>query len=228
MYCRKCNKHSPDNFVKCAYCGAKLSASDKKIPTAFIKKREIKHKPSLKTMVIISLTLSVILSIAAVITAAFTGSKPEKTVKAFTTAIQNNDEKLYYSLFDDDIKQYKKENRYFGDEETFDNMVLPLAQSNEFYKEKCGVDYKLSYNITSSVALTDEELEVFSECLEGQFSYITLPDRVELLNVEITAKGELGEYKSIYNDFWCMKIKGKWYKADKTVHNEYEKLKNSP
>ncbi len=228
MYCRKCNKHSPDNFVKCAYCGAKLSASDKKTPAAFIKKREIKGKPSLKTMVIISLVFSIVLSVAAVVTAVFTGSKPEKTVKAFASAIQNNDEKLYYSLFDDDIKQYKKENRYFGDEETFDNMVLPLAQSNEFYKKKCGADYKLSYSITSSVELNSEELKAFSECLEGQFSYIKLPDRVELLNVEITAKGELGEYKSIYNDFWCMKIKGKWYNVDKTVYNEYEKLRNSP
>ena len=36
--------------------------------------------------------------------------------------------------------------------------------------------------------------------------------------------GEKGEYTSIYKDFWCMKIKGKWYKVDKAVYTEFEKL----
>ncbi len=228
MYCRKCHKQSPENFVNCAYCGAKLNASQKKIPAAFLKKRETKNKISLKTLVVASLVFAVVLSACAIITASVTGAKPEKTVKAFTQAIEGQNEKQYFALFDNNIKEYKKENRYFGDEETFKNVVAPMWESDDFYTEKCGKNYKLTYSITSSTQLTPAEYEQFCRCLENNFSYITLPSRVELLTVEITAEGEKGEYKSIYNDFWCMKIKGKWYKTDKAVFTEYEKAKLSP
>ncbi len=225
MYCRKCHKQSPDNFVICAYCGAKLNESPKKVPTAFLKKKEQNKKISFKTLLTVSLVFAVLLSMAAIITASVIGSKPEKIVKNFTMSIQNGDEKLYYSLYDSDIKSYKKENRYFGDDETFENMVSPMWESDAFYKEKCGENYKLSYSIKSSVSLSDNELITFNECLEKNFSYIKYPAKVELLNVEVTAKGEKGEYKSVYNDFWCMKIKGKWYKVDKNVYTEYIKIK---
>ena len=107
------------------------------------------------------------------------------------------------------------------------NMVLPVSESHEFYKEKCGEDYKLTYSIKEFETLEDEQLQIFTEMLETDFSYIKLPSRVDLLSVEITAKGEKGEYKSVYNDFWCMKIKGKWYKVDKTVYTDYEKIKTT-
>ncbi len=228
MYCRKCHKQSPDNFVNCAYCGAKLNQPKKKVPTAFVKKKQVKGKPSFKTLVASAFIFAVALSVAAILTAVFTGSKPEKIVKNFTSAIETKNENLYYSLFDDDIKEYKKENRYFADEETFENMVSPMYESVDFYTEKCGEDYKLSYTITSSKTLSEAELKDFTECLEKGFSYIKMPSRVELLGVNITVKGDKGEYQSIYNDFWCMKIKGKWYKVDKAVYTEYEKLKTAP
>lgn len=223
MYCQECHKQSPENFVNCAYCGAKLAPEKKKQPSFFLKKQKRGKKPSFKTVVIGLLVFAVLLSVAAIFTATVTGSKPEKTVRSFVKAIINENEKLYYSLYDEGIKEYKKENRYYGEEETLENMVSPMHESNSFYEEKCGEDYKLSYTIKSYETLSDEELAVFNEMLESEFSYIKLPTRVDVLNVEITAKGEKGEYTSVYNDFWCMKIKGKWYKVDKTVYTDYEK-----
>lgn len=227
MYCSKCHKQSPENFVTCAYCGAKLKPEKKKQPSVFIKKERFKIKVSFKTVVASLMIFAVVLTIAAIITATVTGSKPEKVVRSFIQSIQKQDEKLFYSLYDEGIKEYKKENRYYGDDETFFNMVSPMSESHLFYQEKCGEDYKLTYSVKAFETLSEEDLELFNEMLEKDFSYIKLPSRVDLLNVEITAKGEKGEYKSVYNDFLCMKIKGKWYKADKTVYTEYEKIKNA-
>ncbi len=221
MYCDKCHKQSPDNFVTCAYCGAKLESSKKKEPTKFVKKRNVKINLSLKNVILALVILASVLILAATLTVVFTGSKPEKVVKNFVKATQTTDADLYYSLFDDNIKKYKKDNRYFGDDETYAQIVLPMTESDAFYVDKCGEDYKLSYKVTSSQALSDEELAEFKTVLETGFGYIEFPSKVEVLSVEIIAKGEKGTYKSVYNDFWCMKIKGRWYKVDKTVYNEF-------
>lgn len=227
MYCHNCHKRSPENFQNCAYCGAKLAPEKKKLQSTFIKKENFKFKVPFKALVVALLVFATVISVAAIFTATVTGSKPEKVVRNFIRSVQTQDEKLFYSLYDEGIKEYKKENRYYGDEETFKNMVLPVSESHEFYKEKCGEDYKLTYSIKEFQTIDDEQLQIFTEMLETDFSYIKLPSRVDLLSVEITAKGEKGEYKSVYNDFWCMKIKGKWYKVDKTVYTDYEKIKTT-
>ncbi len=223
MYCRKCHKQSPDNFVTCAYCGAKLKTEKKKEPSTFVKKEKIKINIPLKNVVIILIALALIISVFATVTALITGSKPEKVVKNFTRSIETSDEELYYSLYDDAIKEYKKENRFYGEEETFEEMVSVVPQSNEFYIKQCGENFELTYSIDSYKTLSQEELEDFNKILESGFSYVELPNRVDILNVQIVATGEKGEYTTVYNDFYCMKIKGKWYKVDKTVYTEYEK-----
>ena len=48
-------------------------------------------------------------------------------------AIEADDAKLYYSLYDDQLKEYYKENWYYGDEETFDAVTKPLKESRDFY-----------------------------------------------------------------------------------------------
>lgn len=227
MYCYKCHKRSPENFVNCAYCGAKLKPEKKKQPSVFIKKEKFRINVSFKTVVAILMIIAVLISVAAIFTATVTGSKPEKVVRGFVQSVQNQDDKLFYSLYDEGIKEYKKENRYYGEEETFNNMISPMVESDSFYKEKCGENYKLTYSINSFETLSADQLMLFNEMLEENFNYIKLPSRVDILNVEITAKGDKGEYKSVYNDFLCMKIKGKWYKADKTVYTEYEKIKTA-
>lgn len=221
MYCAKCHKQSPDNFVNCAYCGAKLKLPKKKESSKFVKDSRFKKRVSFKNVIAVVVAFAVLLVAVATVTVIFTGAKPEKVVKNFIKATQTTDRELYYSLYDSNIKNYKKNNRYFGDEETFEQVVLPMEQSDGFYKEKCGENYRLSYKITSSQTLSDEELISFTEVLENGFGYVEHPSRVDVLCVEITAKGDKGDYKSIYNDFWCMKIKGSWYKVDKTVYTEF-------
>ncbi len=221
MYCDKCHKQSPENFESCAYCGAKLDLPEKHEPSRFIKKREIKFKLSFKHRIGVLVLVAVVLVVAAIFTSSFTAAKPEKLIKSFVKATQTADEEMYYNLYDDNIKKYKLDNRYFGEDETFEQMVLPMEQSNTFYVAKCGEGYKLSYNVKSSKTLSDTEKEDFREVLEKSFDYVEFPSRVDVISVEIIAKGEKGEYKSLYNDFWCMKIKGRWYKVDKTIYTEY-------
>ncbi len=223
MYCEKCHKQSPQNFQNCAYCGAPLNQKKKKAPEKFKKKFDFKFRVSFKTMLAISLAVAVLLSVCAVVTALFTSSKPEGVVKTFVKAIETNDEELYISLYDKYLYEYKKDNRYFGDEETFRQLSLPVSESRAFYESKCGGDFRLRYSVETSQMLSDDELGEFNSVLERNFKYVAYPSRVEILSVEITAKGENGEYKSIYNDFWCMKIKGKWYIVDKSIISEFTK-----
>jgi hypothetical protein len=83
----------------------------------------------------------------------------------------------------------------------------------------------LTYKVTLDETLTEDELQTFKDILENSFGYIEIPSKVNKLCVEINAEGEKGEYKSFYNDFWCMKIKGRWYLVDKTVYSEYNSRK---
>ncbi len=223
MYCEKCHKQSPSNFQNCAYCGASLTPKKKKEPERFKKKFDIKLKISLKTFLKISLAFAVVLSISAVLTAVFTSSKPEGVVKNLVKAIETDDKELYVSLYDEYIYEYKKDNRYFGEEETFNNISSPVNESRDFYMEKCGDDFKLKYSVETSKTLGETEALSFSEILENSFGYVAYPSKVEILSVEIIAKGEKGEYKSVYSDFWCMKIKGRWYIVDNSIVSEYTK-----
>ncbi len=223
MYCEKCHRHSPANFQNCAYCGVPLALEKKKAPEKFKKKFDFKIKVSLKTLVSISLVIALLLSVSAVVTAVFTSSKPEGVVKNFVKAIETSDKELFVSIYDKYLYEYKKEYRYFGHEETFNQLSSAVDESREFYSQKCGSNFKLKYEVKESKSLTDSELTIFNDVLEHSFKYMTFPSQVEILSVEITSNGEEGEYKSIYNDFWCMKIKGKWYIVDKTVSAEYMK-----
>lgn len=225
MYCHKCHKQSPENFINCAYCGEKLKPPKKKEPSKFQKKKEKKPEIALKNLLRGLILFASALLLVAIVSSIFTASKPERTVKNFVRAIDNYDEELYFSLFDENIVTYKKENRYFADDETFEQMVLPVSESDAFYKEKCGKKFNLSYTVNESTTLDDKQLQDFCKILETDFNYINLPSKVAILNIEIVAKGEKGEYKSIYNDFCCMKIRGRWYMVDKTIWSEYNSKK---
>ena len=161
-------------------------------------------------------------------TSLFTAIKPERVIKNFVKATQSADGDLYYSLYDDNVKKYKLNNRYFAEDETYEQMILPMKNSDAFYTQKCGEEYKLTYNIKSSSTLTEEQTAVFNDVLESNFSYIEFASRVDVICVDVIAKGDKGTYTSQYNDFWCMKIKGKWYKVDKNIYTEYMNTENYP
>lgn len=221
MYCDKCHKQSPDNFITCAYCGAKFNSKKKKEPHKFVKKKERKQRLTFKNLLRIFIAVGVLLVVAATVTVTFLGSKPEKIVKQLVNAIEISDKDAYYKLYDDNIIKYKTDNHYFGEDETYNQVVLPVVQSYEFYKLQCGEGFELSYNIKSERMLDKAELEKFNKLLETEFDYMEFPSKVAVLELEIVAEGDAGEYKSVYDEFWCMKIKANWYIVDKTVIADY-------
>ena len=212
MYCDNCHRQSPDNFVNCPYCSAPLKNNKRKKPQKFTKKKERRKPVSFKTAVIITVAVAFVLAVSAVITGSITGSKPDKVIKTMVTAIETNDADLYYSLYDEQIKAYNKENFYFGDEETFDAMTKDLHDSREFYSSKCGDDFVLEYKIHEMRYLNNEELELHNDSLVSLYGYRDLPEKTAILSFDIMAKGEKGTYKSEYGRFFCSQINGKWYK----------------
>ncbi len=211
MYCDNCHRQSPDNFVNCPYCSAPLKNNKRKKPQKFVKKKERKKPISFKTFVIGVVIVAALLAVSAVVTGALTGSKPDSVVKKMVTAIQANDAELYYSLYDDQIIEYYKENFYYGDEETFDAVTKSLEKSVAFYTSKCGEDFDLKYKINDVTYLEKAMLDFHKNTLSISHNYKKLPDKVAVITFEIEAKGSEGTYKSVYDNFWCARIGGKWY-----------------
>lgn len=211
MYCDKCHRQSPDNFVNCPYCSAPLKNHKRKSPQKFVKTKEKKKPMSFKTAVTVAVVVAFVLAVCAIVTGVFTGSKPSVAIKEMVTAIETNDAELYFSLYDDQIIEYYKENWYYGDEETFDAVTKPLSKSRDFYTEKCGENFTLDYKITDVTYITGETLNSFNNSLEISFDYSKFPSKAAFLNFEIEAKGEKGSYKSVYENFVCLQIGGKWY-----------------
>lgn len=210
MYCDNCHRQSPDNFVNCPYCSAPLNNKRKK-PQKFTKKKERRKPVSFKTFVIITVAVAFVLAVSAVIIGAITGAKPDKAIKTMVTAIETNDAKLYYSLYDEQIKEYYKENWYYGDEETFDAITKPLNESRDFYISKCGEGFSLNYKIKDITYISGEALETVNDTLQISFNYSKFPTKVAFMDFEIEAKGENGSYKTVYEKLVCLQINGKWY-----------------
>lgn len=214
MYCEKCHKQSPDNFESCAYCGASLEQPEAPKPSRYVKKTNLSPKLSLKKAVIALVAVGVLLCCSAIATGVLTGAKPESTIKTLAFAIESNNADLYYSLFDEQIKAYKKEHWYYNDEETFKAMVEPLNKSVAFYNDNCGENFKVEYKITHTEYLTDEQLEKFNEVLGDTYGYKKFPTQAAVLDLEINVEGDKGSYTSVYQDFYCIKIGRFWYKTD--------------
>ena len=211
MYCDNCHRQSPDNFVNCPYCSAPLKHNKHKRPQKFTKKKEIRKPVSFKTSVAITIAVAFVLAVSAIVTGVVTGTKPDRVVKTMVTAIQTNDSDLYYSLYDDQIKAYYKENFYYGDEETFVAVTKPLQESRDFYTSRCGADFSLNYKITEITYVTGDSLASVNNTLQESFSYSKTPTKVALLDFVVEAKGESGAYKSVYEKLVCLQIGGKWY-----------------
>ncbi len=216
MYCEKCNKQSPENFKHCAYCGAAFHKKKKEYKeNVLINKIKSYRMPTMKSRVLSLITIAIVLSIAAIITGVLTGSKPDALVKTFTHSIEQNDEELFFTLFDEQIKSYNKEYLYFDDEVVLTEMTHAMRRSNEFYKLRCGEEFKLSYIVDSVVYIEDEELEEINELLVETYLYEKTANKGAKLSFTINAKGDSGEYQSIYNDIYAIRIGGKWYLTEK-------------
>ncbi len=214
MYCEKCHRQSPDNFDSCAYCSAPFQKIEDKKPAKFVKAEKKRKRFSRKTVISFLIIIAFVLCVAAVTTGVLTGTKPETAVKTLCQAIESNNGELYYSLFDEQIKEYKKTNWYFNDDETYKAMVEALDKSVAFYTENCGEEFKVSYKIIETAYITEEELTAFNATLAETYGYKKLPTDVAIMDFEINVSGKEGSYKSVYKDFYFMKINRKWYKTD--------------
>ncbi len=167
--------------------------------------------PSMKSRVLSLVIISIVLAVAAITTGLLTGSKPDSLIKIFADAIEKNDEELYFTLYDEQIKSYNKEYIYFDDEVVLTEMTHSMRRSNEFYKLRCGEEFKLSYEVISVEYISDEELEEINDYLIETYSYEKSANKGARLSFTIDAKGDIGSYQSIYNDVYAIRIGGKWY-----------------
>ncbi len=218
MYCEKCNKQSPENFKHCAYCGASFTKKKKPQET----KKRVSEKPkrvkmTMKNKVLSLIVIAVALALSAIITGSLTGTKPDALVRTFTHAIEKDDKELFFTLFDDYIKGYNKEYLYFDDEVVLTEMTTAMKRSNEFYKNKCGEKFSLSYKVDSVVYLDEAELNDYNDYLTETYGYKKEANKGAKIAFTVFAKGDLGEYKSIYTDVYAIRIGSKWYLSDKPV-----------
>ena len=223
MYCKHCNKQSPDNFNNCIYCGAPLETKHKRRHVPDESRKKTRTSLSFKMKYAIVMCAAVLIVISAVITGYATGSKPETVVKKMANSIESLDAKEYYSLFDEQVKLYKKNYIYYDDDETFAAITEPMHKSDEFYKKKCGEHYNIIYSVKSSEQLTGLKLEEYNVYLKETYGYKNDISDAVVLNVEFRAKGRKGEYTTVYDSFYCIKYKGKWYKSDELFSQNVQK-----
>lgn len=220
MYCEKCHNQSPDNFERCAYCSApfeeKIKPESGKKTIKKFKKRRFSKKTAIGCVVVFAF----VMALSAIITGVVTGVKPESVVSSLSVAIQKNDSKLYYSLFDEQMKTYKKSNWYFSDEETNKAMVEPLVKSIDFYTEMCGEGYTIDYEIEDVYYFSGSELEHLCGVLGETYGYDIMPKKAAKVDFVLYVKGEKGEYETVYKDFYCIKFGSQWYRLD--IKNESE------
>jgi len=216
MYCEKCKKQSPDNFKHCAYCGATFHKKKKnqKKQNEIITKLKEYRAPTMKSRVLSLIIIAIVLAVAAIITGVLTGSKPDSLIKTFADAIELGDEELYFTLYDDYIKSYNKEYLYFDDEVVLTEMTYSMRRSNDFYKLRCGEEFRLSYEVNSVSYISEDELEEINEYLIETYAYPKTANKGAKLSFTINAKGDIGTYQSIYNDVYAIRIGGKWYLAN--------------
>ncbi|MBE6795332.1 MAG: hypothetical protein E7533_01975 [Ruminococcaceae bacterium] len=214
MYCEKCHRQSPDNFERCAYCSAPFET--KKKPESVKKniKKFKKRRISKKTVIICVVAFAFVMALSAIITGVVTGVKPERVVSSLSVAIEQNDSKLYYSLYDEQMKEYKKSNWYFSDEETNKAMVEPLVKSINFYTEMCGEGFTINYEIEDVYYFSDSELESLCGVLAETYSYDVMPKKAARIDFVLYVKGEKGEYETVYKDFYCIKFGSEWYRLE--------------
>ncbi len=212
MYCEKCKHQSPDNFTNCAYCGEKLVTLKEKTKTA----EKVERKFMLinkKSAVITAVTAVAIISVISIIVGIVSGKKPQSVIHNMTKAITENDEDMYFSLFDGEYLEYKKECIYFTDDELLKGITEPMYETDEFYKKECGDDYKIKCRFDSVSDVDEKGIKKINDYLTEMYGYKKSVTDAAVLNFSVIAKGEKGKYESVYRDFYCIKIGGKWYRS---------------
>lgn len=213
MYCSKCKKQSPDNFTICAYCGAKLKADAPKKHIIYKTDAKRIHLPGLKSFTATLIAVAVIIALISGIVGIATGGKPESVLKLLSSSIEEKNSEKYSELYDEFYKEYEKEYRYYSDDELNAALCEPLFESVRFYEKTCGEDFKIKYRQDSIRYITGEELDAINETLLNDYGYYKTCTKAAVIDFSLEVKGSLGEYTTVYKNFYCIKLSGKWYKA---------------
>lgn len=220
MYCSKCKKQSPDNFKICAYCGATLDgeAVENKVKKAEYSRK--KHLPKMKSVVLTLIIIALVIAVVSGAVGIATSAKPQSTLELLCEATQENNSGKYLGIYDESYLAYAKENEYYSDSALREALCEPLVKSVEFYTSTCGEGFKVSYSVDNIVYVKAEELEALNSVLFDEYGYYKECKNAAVIDFSVTAKGENGEYTSVYKNFYCIKISGKWYKAPRLLAEE--------
>ena len=214
MYCSKCFRQSPDNFTSCAYCGAPFKTKKKQTAQRFkVKKQRLPFFTSGKKSAL-TVLIAAIIVLVSVLTGILTGSKPGSVIKRSVSATVAADTKEYVSIYDGYYIDYCTQNKYYDDSATFKALSDAMIKSNDFYTKTCGEGYKLSYRVKSTEYFDENALAELNDALALNYAYPKKAKAAAELYVEVTAKGDKGEYTTVYKDYVCIKLGGKWYKSD--------------
>lgn len=213
MYCSKCKKQSPDNFTICAYCGAKLKADTAKKHIIYKTDEKRIHLPRPKSIVATFIATAVIIALVSGIVGIATGGKPESVLKLISSATEEKNSEKYLGLYDEFYKEYEKENRYYSEDELKAALCEPLFESAGFYEKTCGEDFKIKYKQESIRYITGEELDAINEALLNDYGYYKACSKAAVIDFSLEVKGSLGEYTTVYKEYYCIKLSGRWYKA---------------
>ncbi|MDY2677769.1 MAG: hypothetical protein SOV29_02445 [Oscillospiraceae bacterium] len=216
MYCSKCKKQSPDNFDRCAYCGAKLNKGAAK-KTVLPKFKDRKHRAvSLKAVAVSLVAAASLIAVLSIAVGIFTSKKPDSLIKTITAATEKCDAKMYFGIYDDEFKAYEKDNVYYSDSALFDGLCKPLFESSDFYKKTCGENFRLTFSVARADYFDSEELSKLNSELSEAYGYKKTCHEAAEIDYTVTAHGENGKYVSVYKNVKCIKLGGKWYKAPET------------
>lgn len=216
MYCSKCKKQSPDNFDRCAYCGAKLDGGASK-KTALPKFKYRARKPvSLRAVAASLVVAASVIALLSIAVGLFTSKKPDSLIKTITAATQKRDSQMYFEIYDDEFKSYEKNNVYYSDSALFEGLCKPLFESSDFYEATCGKNYRLSFSVERVDYYNADELSKLNSALSELYGYKRECREAAEVDYTVTAQGENGKYTSVYKNVKCIKIGGRWYKSPDT------------
>lgn len=213
MYCSKCKKQSPDNFTICAYCGAPLDAAEKKKEKTNNTVYKKSCLPGVKHVVLMLIAFAAVIAVVSVAVGVATSTKPQSALKLLCKATEAGDGEMYMELYDEEFISYEKENKYYSDSSVTEALCEPLEESFAFYGETCGEGFTLKYEVDGLSYISNDELGLLNEVLSNEYGYFKTCSKAAVVDFSVTAKGEKGEYTTVYKNFYCMKISGKWYKA---------------
>ncbi|MBQ8524454.1 MAG: zinc ribbon domain-containing protein [Clostridia bacterium] len=210
MFCGHCGNQIPDGVGFCPVCGNQTGAQAPVQNTP-------KKKMSTNTIIGIIAVVAVVVALAIILFAVFAGGKSgassaEAVVEKYLDATLDFDvDALFECLHEDIIEAAAEEEGFDSVSEFKDELKEQLDQAADMM-DALGASIELSYDITDTEELEDDDLDEIAEELEDEFGVkVTAATAV---TVEQYTKGtamgqEIDETET--TTIVAVKIDGDWY-----------------